>query len=109
MNWQGRILSWIIAAIFFMIIALHYSHKEGWLKLNSYNKTYIKRGLIVGLPLIPHVIGKFVINKSDVIFIQKMISIEGVCIYKIGYQFGFIISIISGAFLSVYTHFLYER
>jgi len=109
MNWQGRIYSWLISISIIAIYAVYYFKKEKWLSFKTYEKIRIKQALIFGIPLVPHLIGKFIINQSDTLFIAKMISIEDVGIYRIGYQFGLIISIISGAFLSVYTPFLLER
>lgn len=109
MNWEGRILSQGIAAFLTFLFSIYYFHKKEWLNIKVFSSKRIKQSLLFGLPLVPHLIGKFVINQSDTIFIAKMISVEDAGIYRIGYQFGFIISIVSGAFLSVYTPFLYER
>ena len=109
MNWEGRVFSWIITLFLMSIISIYYFQKEGWLIKNSFDKTLVKQALIYGLPLVPHILGKFVINQSDAIFIAKMVSIEDVGIYRIGYQFGLIVSILCGIFLNIYSPFLYER
>ena len=109
MNWEGRIFSWITTLFLMSIISVYYFQKEGWLIKNSFDKTLVKNSLIYGLPLVPHILGKFVINQSDAIFIANMVSIEDVGIYRIGYQFGFIIAIFSGVFLNIYSPYLYER
>lgn len=109
MDWKGRVSALIIAIFIAAIYAVYYFIKQEWLFFNQYKKNRIQQALFFGLPLIPHLVGKFIINQSDIIFIAKMISIEDAGIYRIGYQFGYIISIISGAFLYVYTPFLLER
>ena len=109
MNWEGRIFSWITTLFLMSIIAIYYFKKEGWLVKNRFDIKLLKNSLIYGLPLIPHVLGKFVVNQSDVIFIANMVSIEDVGIYKIGYQVGFVVSIFCGIFLNIYSPYLYER
>ena len=109
MNWNGRIYSWLIALLLTTAVALFYFKKEGWIRGNNFDFRLAKQALLYGLPLVPHVLGKFVVNQSDAIFIAKMVSVEDVGLYKIGYQFGLIVSIFSGAFLNIYTPFLYER
>lgn len=109
MNWNGRIYSWLVALLLMTTIAFFYFRKEGWLKKNNFDLTLVKQSLLYGLPLIPHILGKFIVNQSDAIFIAKMVSVEDVGLYRIGYQFGLIVSIFSGAFLNIYTPFLYER
>ena len=109
MNWQGRIYSWFIALFLMSIIAIYYFKKEGWLIKNSFDIKLVKNSLIYGLPLVPHLLGRFVVNQSDAIFIANMVSIEDVGIYKIGYQIGLIVSIFCGVFLNIYSPFLYER
>ena len=109
MNWEGRIFSWITTVFLMAIVAIYYFKKEGWLIKNSFDIKLVKKALIYGLPLVPHILGKFVINQSDAIFIANMVSIEDVGIYRIGYQFGFVIAIFSGIFLNIYSPYLYER
>ncbi|MDB9989839.1 oligosaccharide flippase family protein [Flavobacteriales bacterium] len=109
MNWEGRIFSWITTVFLMAIVAIYYFKKEGWLIKNSFDIKLVKKALIYGLPLVPHILGKFVINQSDAIFIAKMISVEDVGIYRIGYQFGFVIAIFSGIFLNIYSPYLHER
>ena len=108
MNWQGRVISWAAALFIFSIVSIVYFIRKGWLK-NQFDKDWQRQSLMFGLPLIPHVIGRFVVNQSDIIFISKMVSIEATGIYGIGYQIGFLISILSAAFLNMYTPFINER
>ncbi len=108
-NWEGRVYSWLIVAILIVFYSLYYFKNQEWIDLKIYSHQIAKQSLIFGLPLVPHIIGKFVINQSDTLFIAKMASIEELGVYRIGYQFGLITSIISGAFLSVYNPFLFER
>ncbi len=108
MGWQGRINSWLIIAVLFFLVAGYYFFSQKLLTLNI-RKEYIKSGLIFGSPLVLHTFGKLIVNQSDRIFIAKMISLDAVGIYNTGYMVGSILLIVSGAFINVYTPFLYER
>jgi O-antigen/teichoic acid export membrane protein len=72
-------------------------------------KKYLKAGILFGLPIILHTLGKFVTNQSDRIFIAKMVSIKEAGIYNIGYQVGMVILIFVNAVTSFIQPFLFER
>lgn len=107
-NWQGRVMAWMFVLAVMSVIGIIYMRRNGWLS-ESFDKGDLRMALAFGLPLIPHVIGRFVINQSDLIFVSKMISVEATGIYGIGYQIGFVISVASGAFLNVFAPFMNER
>ncbi len=107
-GWEGRLMAWLIASVFSFIAAFIYFGKRNLLT-SKISRKYITAALTFGLPLILHVIGKFVINQSDRIFIAKMVSIEEAGIYNIGYQIGMVILIIVGAIANFMQPFLFER
>lgn len=108
LNWEGRLLSWLIATIVSFLISVFYFRQQGLLTINI-KKKYLVAGLSFGVPLILHTIGKFVINQSDRVFIAKMVSIEDAGIYNIGYQVGMVILLIVQASINFFQPFLYER
>lgn len=108
LSWEGRLLSWLIATVISFIISVLYFNNQGLLTLNI-KKKHFRAGLLFGLPLILHTIGKFVINQSDRIFIAKMVSIDEAGIYNIGYQVGMVILIVVSAVTNFIQPFLYER
>ena len=107
-NWEGRMYSWLITSAIFMMVSFFYFYKKGYLR-GKLRLQFVKEGILFGLPLILHTIGKFVINQSDRLFIAKMISIDEAGIYNIGYTVGMLILIIINAFFNFYTPFLLER
>ena len=109
MRWEGRIFSWLATLFIMTFFSILYFKKEGWILKNSFDIKQVKKALIYGIPLVPHILGRFVINQSDAIFIAKMVSVEDVGIYRIGYQIGFIVSVLASVFLNIYSPFLYER
>jgi O-antigen/teichoic acid export membrane protein len=108
MHWEGRIYAWLITLVFFTLLSLYYYKKWNLLSLKI-NKRYIYQALAFGSPLILHQIGKFVINQSDRIFLAKMISVEEMGIYSVGYQVGMLVLIVVTAFSNFYSPFLFER
>jgi len=108
MGWEGRVLSWAIATVLFSIIAFYIFYRQGLLT-RRIQKKYIFSSLAYGIPLIPHDLGKYVINQSDRIFIAKMVSLGEAGIYSVGYTVGMILMILVAAFSNVFTPFLMER
>lgn len=108
LNWEGRIHSALATVFIFTIISIFLFRKWDLLSFHV-NKDYIRKAILFGTPLIFHQIGKFVINQSDRIFLAKMISVEEMGIYSVGYQIGNVILIIVLAFSNFFSPFLYER
>jgi O-antigen/teichoic acid export membrane protein len=108
MGWEGRLWSWLIATIISFFLSIYYFSSQGLFTWNI-RKKYIRAGIVFGLPLILHTIGKFVINQSDRIFIAKMVSIEEAGIYNIGYQVGMVILLLVNAAGNFFQPFLFER
>lgn len=108
LGWEGRLLSWFVATIISFFISVFYFSQKGLLT-KRIQKKYLRAGMIFGLPLILHTIGKFVINQSDRVFIAKMVSIEEAGIYNIGYQVGMVVLLLINAIGNFYQPYLYER
>lgn len=108
LSWEGRLVSWLIATIISFFISIFYFGEKGLLTFRI-DKKYVRAGILFGLPLILHTIGKFVINQSDRIFIAKMVSIEEAGIYNIGYQVGMVVLLLVNAVGNFYQPYLYER
>ncbi len=107
-GWEGRLLSWVISNLLLFVLAFIYFKKAGLLT-GHIKKEYRLAALSFGLPLILHVVSKFVINQSDRIFITRMVSIDEAGIYNIGYQVGAVIALFVGAVVSFLQPYLFER
>lgn len=108
MNWEGRIYSAFLAAFLFSLVSIYYYRK--WRLLSwDIRREHIRLAILFGAPLIMHQIGKFVINQSDRLFLAKMVSIEEMGIYSVGYQVGTVVLILVTAFSNFFSPFLYER
>lgn len=108
MQWEGRIYAWLITVVFFTLVSLFYYKKWDLLSFKI-NKVYMYQALVFGTPLILHQVGKFIINQSDRIFLAKMISVEEMGIYSVGYTIGTLVLIVVTAFSNFYSPFLFER
>ncbi len=108
MQWEGRINAWLFTVVLFTLISIYYYRKWDLLAL-VIKKEYITQAIVFGAPLILHQIGKFVINQADRLFLTKMISIEEMGIYSVGYQVGMVILILVTAFSNFFSPFLFER
>lgn len=107
LNWEGRAWGIFISNLLFFGLGLIVIHKSGFFT-TQIKKKYAKDALHYGLPLIPHLIGTFVIGYSDRIFIEKMVSLEALGIYDMGYKIGALIMILVVSFSSAYVPFLYD-
>ncbi|MCR6722487.1 MAG: polysaccharide biosynthesis C-terminal domain-containing protein [Chitinophagaceae bacterium] len=108
MQWDGRIYSAFITAFVFTLLSVYFYRK--WNLLNwDIRKDIIQKAIFFGTPLIMHQIGKFVINQSDRLFLAKMVSMDEMGIYSVGYQVGTLIMILVTAFSNFFSPYLYER
>jgi O-antigen/teichoic acid export membrane protein len=107
MHWEGRIYAWAIVSGLMAAISV-YAYFKWDLISSGIKKEYITAAFLFGTPLILHQIGKFIIDQSDRLFIAKMISVEEMGIYSVGYQVGMIIMIVITAFSNFFSPFLLE-
>ncbi len=74
-----------------------------------YDAAVAKEMVVYSAPLIPGVIGLFILNSSDRFFLNEMTSLVEVGLYAIGYKFGFLISpLLIGPFLLVWSAKMFE-
>ena len=108
LGWESRAYGIVLAYFLFFIISLIYMKRHNYLSL-KYEPLEIKNILSISLPLIPHAIGGIIISLSDRFFIEKMIGIDMVGIYSVGYMFGMIIFIFSDAFIKAWSPWFYKK
>jgi O-antigen/teichoic acid export membrane protein len=73
------------------------------------DKKEIKAILTLSLPLIPHVLGSIIIAISDRLFIEKMVSLEMVGIYSVGYMFGMVVMLFTDAFIKAWNPWFFKN
>ena len=107
-GWYSRAIGITVAYSLFFIISLLYLRDKKYLSLNIDN-AQIKSILILSIPLIPHALGNIVITMSDRLFIEKMINLEMVGIYSVGYMFGMVVMLFTDAFLKAWSPWFYKN
>ncbi len=106
-GWYAQVVGLLVANAVFFIVALTYIRQKNYLKF-SIRKDVIKSILQLSLPLIPHVLGGVVIAISDRIFIERMVGLEAVALYSIGYSFGMIVGLFTDAFVKAWTPWFFK-
>lgn len=108
LNWQGAILAETIAFFVFGIIGfgILFKNKSLRFRLNKLDLIHI---LKFGLPIIPHVIGMYIITASDRLLITNMIGVAETGIYAVGYQIGMIIMILQDSFNKAWVPWLFSN
>lgn len=107
LGWFARPVGIISAFSVFGVISLWYMYKRGNISL-KYDAVEVSNVLKLSLPLIPHVVGAIIIGLSDRFFIERMISIEMVGIYSVGYMFGQVVMIFTEAFIMAWSPWFYK-
>ena len=74
-----------------------------------YNKSYWRYGLAYSLPLIPEALSIQIMNQSDKIMIQRMISDEAAGIFALATTLSFIIWILEDSVWNAWIPWLYEK
>lgn len=73
------------------------------------NKTYWKTEIILGIPLIIHLLSTNIITQSDRIFITSMMGHEYHAVYNVAYSIGMLIVIVVEALFNVWTPWFFGR
>ncbi|MDP1521030.1 oligosaccharide flippase family protein [Porticoccus litoralis] len=106
-GWYSQVVGLLVANTVFFVVALLSIWRRGYLKF-SVRKGVIQSILQLSLPLIPHALGGVVIAVSDRIFIERMVGLEAVALYSIGYSFGMIVGLFIDAFVKAWTPWFFK-
>jgi len=107
LGWHSQVLGILIGSVVFFIIGILYLKKRGYISM-VYDKNKIKSILDVSIPLIPHIIGGVVIAASDRLFIERMVGLEAVGTYSVGYMFGMVVMLFTDAFIKAWSPWFYK-
>lgn len=104
-NYWGRILGlaipYAIAAVFIILILFFKGR-------TLYNKKYWKFCLSLCIPIVFHNVSNIVLNQSDRVMIQGMLTNSSAGIYSLAYSFGSVLSAIWAALNNSWVPFYYE-
>lgn len=107
-GWLSQVFANAISGFVISIISMVMLYKNGYLVFKINIKT-IKEIYLLSIPLVPHVIGIVVINISDRLFIEKMVGLESVGIYSIGYSIGMLVSIVSESIIKAWSPWFFRN
>lgn len=108
LNWKGIIIAETFAFMLFGVVGLLYLKKKNWLSL-KFDKSDIKHALNFGLPIIPHVIGMYIITASDRFLITNMVGVAETGMYAVGYQIAMVIMVLQDSFNKAWVPWLFEK
>lgn len=106
-GWYSQVIGLLVANAVFFLVAIWYIWRRHYLKF-TLRRDVIKSILQLSLPLIPHVLGGVVIAVSDRIFIERMVGLEAVALYSIGYSFGMVVGLFTDAFVKAWTPWFFK-
>jgi len=89
MNWQGRVLSWLIIGGLILCYCLYYLRKNRFLT-RVINPNYLNQELKYSIPMVISQFAIFMVISSDKFFIAKFLNVEEVGIYGVASQISFI-------------------
>lgn len=108
LSWEGQVLAVSLSLIVFGLLAVRSMAREGFIKIN-FKLLWVKRVLSVSLPLVPHAIAGVVISVSDRFFLERMVGIDAVGVYSVGYYFGMVVMLFSDAFVKAWNPWFFKK
>jgi O-antigen/teichoic acid export membrane protein len=107
LGWRSQIVSMLLAGLVMSILGMYYLINNNLLRIKPI-RIIQQKILHISLPLIPHAVGGIIISLSDRIFIERMIGVEEVGIYSIGYSFGALLSLFTDAFVKAWNPWFFK-
>lgn len=107
-DYNGRIFSYVITSLLFLLISLIFLIKQESIKI-EFNKSYLKQILAYSTPIVFHTYGAVIINYSDRFFIPKLTNLNDLGVYAVGYQIGLIVSLLQNSINQAYAPYLFEQ
>jgi len=105
----GRISGHVIAVGLVALLAVWLLKRDGLLRLMVWKPTYIIEALRIGVPLIPHVGGMFLLASVDRFVINAHLGLAQAGIYMVAAQFAMALALLFDAINKAYVPWLFER
>ncbi len=91
---QGRVEAIFVASLVGATLALISLWRDQLVNFLSFNKAYVHDALSYGLPLIPHVLGFFLLSNVDRLIIGHYLGMDAVGVYGVAFQISLGLSIL---------------
>jgi len=106
----GRVWGYMITMVIFASIAVFLLVKDRLLAFKTIeNSESVKSALRFGVPLMPHVLGLFLLNMVDRAVISNVLNLEKAGIYMVAAQIGMVISLVLQAVNKAYVPWLFRK
>ncbi|GLS89031.1 polysaccharide biosynthesis protein [Psychromonas marina] len=105
---EGRIYGMILTGVIIGFISYCTLIKDK-LFLFEYNRKDINEALSFGIPLIPHVLGGFLLLSVDRLLINKELGLEMTGVYMVAFSLGSALNIIFNSINKAYSPWLFAR
>lgn len=107
-NADGRLWGQTIAYIAFGVISLISLVRGGWVDLRP-DWVYMKEVFAFGVPLVPHVIGGFLLAAADRFIVNDRLGLQQAGVYMVAAQLGMGMNLAADAFNKAFVPWLYEK
>ena len=107
-SWQGRLIGIIASTVLFGLIGLVLLIRRGQVSPSPRGE-YIKDSLVIGAPLVPHMIGSWTGTMTNRLFLNSMVGLNATGIYSVGYNFGAVQTLVQDAFHQAWIPSLFEK
>ena len=105
MGWEGRAWGIVLAILIFASVAIITLHKSKLVDWRG-DKKYAKDAMRFGVPLIPHVLGAYMMAMSDRFILSALLDLKSVGLYAVGIQMAMAIGIFADALVKAYGPYL---
>lgn len=105
---DGRLTGYSVSTLLFGFLALLLLRRDNLLAM-SWKPDLIKEALNYGVPLIPHILGAFLLLTIDRAIISSMLGLEKAGYYMVAVQFGLILGILLDSVNKAFMPWLFER
>ncbi|MGE8439387.1 MAG: lipopolysaccharide biosynthesis protein [Pseudomonas palmensis] len=106
---EGRIQSLIWSGVIVSAVSLYMLRRDGLLVLFSWRPRYIKELVLYGVPLVPHIIGTFLLFFVDRLVIKNQLGLAEAGIYMLAVQLSLVLGLVFDAVNKAYVPWLFER
>jgi len=106
-GWLSQIYGLAVANAVMFVVSIVYMTNRNYIK-TVFVRSKIEEILKLSMPFIPHILGGIIIAVSDRMFIEKMVGLEAVALYSVGYSFGMIIMLFTDAFIKAWSPWFYK-
>ncbi|GAW96958.1 MULTISPECIES: lipopolysaccharide biosynthesis protein [Colwellia] len=105
---EGRVYGIILTSVILALVS-YYTLRNDKLVLFEYNRQDIKDALSFGMPLIPHVVGGFLLLSVDRLVINKELGLEMTGIYMVAVSLGAALNIIFTSLNKAFSPWLFGQ